>query len=99
MTRHLYETVGESVTSPDGPCSEQADDDKGDSHEDPSDPGKGLGGDELVAVDEVASTAVSAAKGGRVDGGSDQPEEPAGTVSKLATKVTKETCVMARKAP
>lgn len=32
-------------------------------------------------MDKVASTTVSAAEGSRVDGGSDQPEEPADMIS------------------
>ena len=47
----LYETVGKGITSPDGPGTEQDDNDESQSHQDPGDPSECLGGDNLVAVD------------------------------------------------
>lgn len=49
--RRLYETVGKGVTPPDSSNTEQGNDDESQSHQDPSDPGECLGGDDLVAVD------------------------------------------------
>jgi hypothetical protein len=95
----LDETVAESVTSPDGSHTEQADDDERQSHEDKGDPSEGLGSNELVAVNEVTSTAVSAGKSSRVDGSSDQPEEPAGWLAEGHKAMQIGTYVMASQIP
>jgi hypothetical protein len=76
------------LSAPDLLGTDKGDKGKDQSEEDPSDPSKGLGRDELGAVGKVGRAALlSSAERSGEGSNSDEPEEPAGRVSKVRGQV------------
>lgn len=75
----LSERASQAVTPSDGRTANEQDTDSRNGDDDPRDPGKGLGGHVLVAVDEARVGAVlSAVVGSGNRRGSGRPEDPSG---------------------